>query len=165
VTFNTAFYVLLFYYRSLHGKQSSCVYIFGRPLVKRSALCYRPLSCLSVLFCLSVCDVGVLWPSSWTDQCETWHAVTPRPWPNCVGWGPSSPPPKGHSPSNFRVYLLRPNRCMDQDATWYGGRPRPRRLCVRWRPVPPLQKGGGAPNYRHMFIVAKRLVGSRWHLA
>ena len=31
-----------------------------------------PLSCLSVcLSCLSVCDVGVLWPNGWTDQDET----------------------------------------------------------------------------------------------
>jgi len=33
--------------------------------------------------------------------------------------------------------------------------------------VPPPQKGGGAlpPNFRPMFIVAKRLNGSRWYLA
>jgi len=51
--------------------------------------------CLSVL---SVCDVGVLWPNGWMDPDETWHAGTPRPWPHCVTRGPSSPPPKGHSP-------------------------------------------------------------------
>jgi len=28
--------------------------------------------CLSVLSC-PVCDVGVLWPNSLTDQDETWH--------------------------------------------------------------------------------------------
>jgi len=27
-------------------------------------------TCLS---CLSVCDIGVLWPNGWTDQDETWH--------------------------------------------------------------------------------------------
>jgi len=32
------------------------------------------------------------------DQDETWHAGRPRLWPHCVRWGPSSPPPKGHSP-------------------------------------------------------------------
>jgi len=34
-------------------------------------------------------------------------------------------------------------------------------------PAPPLQKGGGAPSpqNRPMFIVAKWLDGSRWHLA
>ena len=32
------------------------------------------------------------------DQDETWYVGRPRPWPYCVRWGPSSPPPKGHSP-------------------------------------------------------------------
>ena len=36
------------------------------------------------LSCLSVCDVGVLWPNGLTDQDETWHADRPRPWPHCV---------------------------------------------------------------------------------
>jgi len=50
-------------------------YPFGRPFVKRFALCYRSVV-LSV--CTSVCDVGVLWPNGWTDQDETWHAGRPR---------------------------------------------------------------------------------------
>ena len=78
-------------------------YVFGRPFVKRFALyAIRPLSVLSV--CLSVCpvcDVGVLWQNGWMDQDETWHAGRPRPWPHCVRWGSSFPPPKGHTP-NFR---------------------------------------------------------------
>jgi len=57
-----------------------------------------PLSVLSV----SVCNVGVLWPNGSMDQDETWHARRPRPWPHYVRWGPSSPPPKGNSPPNFR---------------------------------------------------------------
>ena len=32
-------------------------------------------------------------------------------------------------------------------------------------PAPPPQKGGIAPNFRPKSIVAKRLDGSRWHLA
>jgi len=34
-------------------------------------------------------------------------------------------------------------------------------------PAPPPEKGGGAPfpNFRPMSILAKRLDGSRWHLA
>jgi len=39
---------------------------------------------LSVLSCLSVCNVRALWPNGWTDQDETWHAGRPRPWPHCV---------------------------------------------------------------------------------
>jgi len=54
------------------------------------------MSCLSV--CLSVCNVGVLWPNSWMDQDETWHKGRPRPGPHCVRWGPSSPSQKGHNP-------------------------------------------------------------------
>jgi len=231
--------------------------VFGRPFVKRFALCYHcPV-------CLSVCDVGVLWPNGLTDQDETWYARRHRPWSHCVRWGPSSPSPKGTQPPIFGPYPLRLNGCIDQDATWYGGRPWPRLLCVtwgrrspfpkrgrslppkkisgpclmwpngwidqhgtwqgrrpqprrpcgvRWGPAPlpkkgagpppqfsahfycgqtvgctkmplgmelglspgdfvldgdtaPPQKGGEPPNFRPMFIVAKRLDGSRWHLA
>ena len=108
--------------------------IFGRPCVKRFALCYRTVVCLSCLSC-PVRDVRALWPNGWTDQDETWHACRPRPWPHCVRWGLSSPSPKGTQPHPiFGTYLLRSNGCMDQDATWYGGRPQPRALCVRWGP-------------------------------
>ena len=41
--------------------------IFGRPFVKRFALCYRTV----VLSVCPVFDVGVLWPNGWTDQDET----------------------------------------------------------------------------------------------
>jgi len=116
--------------------------------------------------CLSDCNVGALWPNGWMDQDENWRAGRPRPWPHCVRWGTSSPSPKGAQPSPiFGPYLLRLNGCMDQDATWFGGRPRPSRLCVRWGPRSPPQKGAEPPNFRPMFIVAKRLDGSRWRLA
>jgi len=46
---------------------------FGRPFVKRLALCYQT----DVFPVCSVCDVGVLWPNGWMDQDETWHAGTP----------------------------------------------------------------------------------------
>jgi len=126
----------------------SCV--FGRQFVKRFALCYRSVVCLSVcpvcpvLSCLSVCDVRALWPNGWTDQDETWHAGRPRPWPHCVRWGVGtqlSLLQRGTASPTFGPYLLRPNGCMDQDVTWYGARPRPRRLCVRWGPRSPAPKG------------------------
>ena len=122
---------------------------------------------VSVSICLSypVCNVGVLWPNGRTDQDETLHAGSPRPWPYSVKWDPAPPRPKGgRSPPIFGPYLLRPNGCRGQDSTWYGGWTRPRRLCVRWEPAPPLQKGGGAPPtfFLPMFIVVKRLDGSRW---
>jgi len=117
---------------------SGRISIFGRPFVKRFALCYRTVVCLSCLPYLFVCDVGELWPNGWMDQDETWHAGRPQPWSHCVGWGPSSPSPKGAQPHPiFGSYLLRPNACMDQDATWYGARPQPRGLCVRWGPSHP----------------------------
>jgi len=99
--------------------------------------------CLSVL---SVSNVRALWPNGWTDQDETWHTGRPRSWPHCVGWGPSSPSPKGHSPHPILgPYLLRPNGCMDQHATWNGARPQPRRLCFRWRPCSTLRQKGHSP--------------------
>jgi len=65
-----------------------------------------------VLFVLSVCNVGVLWPNCWTAQDKTWNAGRPRRWPQCVRWGPSSPSPKGHSPQ-FSAHI-----CCDQMAEW-----------------------------------------------
>jgi len=65
--------------------------VFGRPFVKRFALCYQTVVCPVCLSC-HACNGGVLWPNSWMDQDETWHAGRPRPWPHCVRWGPSSSP-------------------------------------------------------------------------
>jgi len=64
--------------------------------------------------CLSVCDVGVLWPNGWMDQDESWHGGRPWPWPHCVR--PSSPSPKGAQPPIFGPCLLWLNGWMDQDA-------------------------------------------------
>jgi len=76
-------------------------YVFGRPFVKRFALWYKSVVCPVCLSVLSVCNVRALWPNGWTDQDETWHAGTPRPWQHAT-WGPSSPSPKGAQPPNFR---------------------------------------------------------------
>jgi len=104
--------------------------IFGRrqPFAKWFALCYQTvvLSVLSV--CLSVCNVGVLLPNGWMDQDETWHAGSPRPWPHCVRWGPSSPPQKGAELPIFGPCLLWPNGWMVLD----GSR---RHLARRWASV------------------------------
>jgi len=92
--------------------------IFGPMFVKRFALFYQTVVCLSVCLVLScpVCDLGVLWPNGWTDQDETWHAGRSRPRPHCVRWRPSSPQ-NGHSPPIFGPRLLWPNGCMYQDTT------------------------------------------------
>ena len=92
---------------------------FGRPFVKRFALCYRTVVLSVCLSCLSVCNVRVLWSNGWMDQYETWHGGRPRPRPQYVRWRPSSPPPKGDTAAIFAPYLLWPNGWMDQDATWY----------------------------------------------
>ena len=78
--------------------------IFVRPFVKRFALCYRSVVCMSVL---SVYDIGVLWPYVWIDQNETRHEGRPWPWPHCARWGPT-PTKRGTAP-NFQPILLWPN--------------------------------------------------------
>ena len=85
--------------------------IFGRPFVKRFALCYQTVVCLSCLSCpvLSVCNVRALWSNGWTDQGETWHTGRTRPWRLCVRWGPRSPSPKGgRAPQIFGPFPLWP---------------------------------------------------------
>jgi len=93
--------------------------------------------------CLSVSNIGVLWPNGWMDQDATWQGGRPQPRPHCVRWGPSSPQ-RSIAPI-FCPCLLWPNGWMDQDATWHWGRPRPRPCCVRWRPGCP--KRGTGPQF------------------
>jgi len=73
-------------------------------------------------------------------------------------------PKRGRSPPIFGPCLLWPNGWMDQDVIWYGGGPQSRPHCARWRPSSPLQKGGRAPDFRSIFVVAKRLYVSGYHL-
>jgi len=70
------------------------------------------LSCLVCPVCLSIYNVGALWPNGLMGQDETWHAGIPRPWPHCFRWGPSSPTPKGHS-HQFSAHI-----CCGQMAGW-----------------------------------------------
>jgi len=92
--------------------------------------------------CLSSC---VLWPNSWTDQDETWHAGRPRPWPHCVRWEPSSPFPKGAqfpppilAHPQFSLHI-----CCGQMAAWI-------KMSLGMEQGPgasPPQKGGGGPKF------------------
>ena len=129
------------------------VKVFARPFV------------LSILSCLSVCDVGVLWPNVGMDQYETWHGGRPRPQPHCVRWGPTSPSPKGNNPQ-FSAHV-----CCGKTAGWIKmplgtevdlG---PGDIVLHGDPSPP-QKGGTAapPPLFGPCIVAKRLDGLRCHL-
>jgi len=84
--------------------------------------------------------------------------------------GTQAPPQKGAEPPlQFSAHFYcGQNGWMHQDATGYRGRSQPTGLCVRWEPIP-LHKKGAEPSppkkNRPMFIVAKRLDGSRRHLA
>jgi len=109
----------------------------------------------------SVCDVGVLWPNTWTDQDETCHAGRPRPWPHCVGWDPAPPPPKGTAPPQFMAR----DYC-GQTVAWIK-RPLgvevglgPGHIVLDGDPAPKI-KGAQFPNLRPMSVVAKRMDGSR----
>jgi len=78
---------------------------------------FRPMLSDRCLSCLSVCNVGVLWPNGCMDQDEIWRGDRPRPRRYCVRWGPSCLPLKrGRSSPNFRpmnVVAKRPDesRC------------------------------------------------------
>ena len=65
--------------------------IYGRPFVKRFALCYQTVVCLS---CLSVTLV-------YRGQTVGWIKMKLGMQPHCVRWGLSSPSPKG-TVLNFR---------------------------------------------------------------
>jgi len=122
----------------------------------------RPMLSDHCMSCL-VCNFGVLWPNGWMDQDETWHAGRPRAWPDCVRWGPSSPPSKGHSP-RFSAYI-----CCGQMAGWIK---MPLGMEVGLDPSNIVLDGEGAPlpkkghnaNFPSMSIVAKRLDRAKCHL-
>jgi len=70
------------------------VYNFG------ATVCYTTVVCP---VCLSVCNVGVLWPNGWVDRGATWYGGRPRPKRHCVRWRPSSSRRKGAQyPPTFR---------------------------------------------------------------
>ena len=70
----------------------------GDRLQNGSPYAIRPLSDCPVCLSCPVCDVGVLWPNSWMDQDETWHAGRPHPGHIVLDWDQALPAPKGHSP-------------------------------------------------------------------
>ena len=73
----------------------------------------RPMLSDHCPVCLSVCNVGVLWPNCSMDQDETWRGGRSRPRPHCVRRGPISPE-KGHSsPPQFSTHV-----CCGQTAEW-----------------------------------------------
>jgi len=142
---------------SLRRRLQAC--IFGRPFVKRFALCYRTvvLSCLSVT--LVYCGQTLRWIKM---KLGVQVGLVPG---DIVLDGDPAPQKGRYSSPPLSADALRPNGWMDQDATWCGGRPQPWPHCVRWGSrSPPLTKTGTAPNFRPRSVVAKRLNGSRCHL-
>ena len=100
--------------------------------------------CLSVLsVCLSVCDVGVLWPNGWMDQDATWYAARPQLTPYSVRLGPL---PRMCT-SQFLAHI-----CCGQITRWVT-MPLGREVCLSPTDIvldgdpasPP--KGGGAPHF------------------
>jgi len=89
-----------------------CFPVFlGEPFLKRFALSYQTVVCLS---CLPVYNVGVLWPNCWMHQDATWYGDRPRPHAHCARWGPSPLPKKEHSPfPQFSAHV-----CCGQTAGW-----------------------------------------------
>jgi len=118
--------------------------VFGRPFVKRFALCYRSvlsvcLSCLCLTFVHCGQTVGRI-------KMKLGLQLGLGPGHIVLDGDPSAPPPKGHSPHPIFDPSVAAIGCMDQDATWHGARPQPRRLCVRWDPALPSPKGGQSPS-------------------
>ena len=129
--------------------------IFGRPFVKRFALCYQSVVCpvLSVTFVHCGQTVGLI-------KTKLGTQVGLGPGHIVLGGDPAIPPLKGHSPQ-FSAHI-----CCGQMAAWIKislgmavglG---PGDFVLDGEPAPPPQKGGGrAPKFSAMFIVAKRLYG------
>ena len=122
--------------------------------------------CLSVSVCPVICDIGVLWPNGWMDLDETWHTGRPWPWPHCVRWGPSSPPPKGG-----RAHQFSANISCGQTAGWIN-MPRGREVGLSPSDValdgdraPLPQKKAEPPTFGPCLLWPRRLDRSRCRLA
>ena len=112
---------------------------FGRPFVKRFALCYRT--------CPSVCNVGVLWPNGWMDQDETWYGDRPRPGHIVADGDPSPPPQRGIASPIFGPSLLWPNRWMDKMPLGREVSLGPGDIVLNEDPAPLLKKGHSSPQF------------------
>jgi len=125
---------------------------FGRPIVKRFALCYRTVVCPVLSVTLVYCGQTVGW------------IKMKRGIPAGLGPGhivldgdPAFPPPKGHSPTQFSTHI-----CCGQMAAWmrmpHGTEVRlgPRDIVLDGYPAPPPKRAAEPPNFRPMSIVAKR---------
>jgi len=124
-----------------NGNQSE---IFGRPdqpFVKRFALCYW------TIVCLSICDVGVLWPNGSVEFSMPLSMVVGLDPGHSVLHGDPAPPQKGAQPPP----QFSPHVCCGQTAGWIE-MPLSTDVdlspghIVRWGPIsPPHEKGHSIP--------------------
>jgi len=137
--------------------------VFGRLFVKQFALFYQTVVC-------PVLSVTLVYCGQTVRQIKTklGTQVGLDPGHIVLDGDPASPSPKGHSVPQFSAHI-----CCGQMAAWIKislgmellglGRGD---FVLDGDPAPPPQKGGGATrNFWPMFIVTKRLDGSRWYLA
>jgi len=133
--------------------------LFGRPLVKRFALCYPSVVCLccAVLSCLSV---TLMYCGQTVEpiKMKMGKQVGLCPVHIVLGGDRALPPPKGHSLSEFSAHT-----CCGQMAARIKmplgmelGLD-PGDFVLDRDPAQPPQKGAEPPDFRSMFIVAKRL--------
>jgi len=102
--------------------------VFGRPFVKRFALCYQTVVCLYVLSC-PVCDVRALWPNGRIKiKLGTHVGLGPGHIVLDGDWGPAPPPPKGHSPRP----IFGPNFRPQFSAAIFGPNFRPISVAAKW---------------------------------
>jgi len=113
----------------------------------------------------------LLWPNGWMDQDGTWHGCRPQSRRLCVRWGPSPSPKSGRSPSpqfSAHFYCGQTAGCIKMSLGMEIGLS-PGDFVLDGNPAPLPKRGWSlgaySPHFRPMFIVAKRLDGSRWHLA
>jgi len=133
--------------------------LLGRPFVKRFALCYRSVvSVMSV--CLSVTFVHCGQTVGWI-KTKLGVQVGLGPGHIVLDGDPAPPPPKGHSPPNFRpisvaAKWLHGSRC---HLVWSYIGLVPGDFVLNGDPVPLPKRGAEPQNFWPMFIAVKRLDG------
>jgi len=108
----------------------------------------------------------LLCPNGWMHDDDTWYGGRPKPRGLCVRWGPS-PKKWAEPPPQFSAHVY-----YGQTAGWIKMALGmevglcPCHIVLDGESAPLPQKGGRTPpSLRPVFIVAKRLDESRWHLA
>jgi len=111
-------------------------------------------------------SVRLLWPNGWMDQDATWYGVSP-PRRHCIRRGPSSSPEnRWHSsPTHQPMYCSETAIWIKMPLGTEVGLD-PGHIALETQFMSPQKHGATAhpPDFRPIFVVAKRLDGSRCHL-